>query len=176
MDALRSSSNPSAGYATGEHPLMGYATLAALFNMLFAGFLALARLRRRPLPERVGLADVLLLGVGTYKLSRLLSKDAVTSFWRAPFARFEGPADEGEVNEQPRGTGLRHAIGELVTCPFCLGQWIASFFLYGLVFAPRLTRLVASMYTMLTISDFLQLGYDAAKKRQQTDSGSDGTA
>ena len=40
--------------------------------------------------------------------------------------------------------GLRHSIGELITCPFCLDVWIAAGFTIGLVFAPRLTRLVAA--------------------------------
>ena len=42
---------------------------------------------------------------------------------------------------------------------FCLGQWIAAFLAYGLVFAPALTRFVASIFAMLTLSDFLHQAY-----------------
>jgi hypothetical protein len=35
----------------------------------------------------------------------------------------------------------------------------------ALVYAPRTTRLVASTFTALTISDFLQIGYKAAEDR-----------
>ena len=76
--------------------------------------------RGRRLPERIGASDLLLLGVATYKLSRLISKDSVTSVIRASFAEFQGPAGLNEVNEQPRGSGVQHALGELLTCPFCL--------------------------------------------------------
>jgi hypothetical protein len=145
------------------HPLAGYASIVAVFNLLFAGFLAVLGFRKQPLPERIGWGDILLLGLGTYRLSRLLAKDSVTSFLRAPFTQFEKATGGGEVEESPRGTGLRHAIGELVTCPFCLGQWVAAFFLYGLVLAPRLTRLIASVYAVLTLSDALQLARDRAK-------------
>jgi hypothetical protein len=59
---------------------------------------------------------------------------------------------------------LRHAIGELVTCPFCLDLWIATGFSFGHVFAPRMTRLVAGTFTALTGADFLHLLY--AKSQQ----------
>jgi hypothetical protein len=35
----------------------------------------------------------------------------------------------------------------------------------GLVSAPRTTRMVTGMYTALTVSDFLQIGYKAAEER-----------
>jgi hypothetical protein len=28
-------------------------------------------------------------------------------------------------------------MGELLTCPFCLGQWVATGLIFGLVLAPR---------------------------------------
>ncbi len=42
------------------------------------------------MPERIGPGDILLLGVATHKLGRLLAKDWVTSFLRAPFTTFKG--------------------------------------------------------------------------------------
>jgi hypothetical protein len=59
---------------------------------------------------------------------------------------------------------LRHAIGELITCPFCLDLWIASGFAVGLVFAPRVTRLVAATLAALTGADFVQLAYAKAQQ------------
>ena len=49
-----------------------------------------------------------------------------TSPLRAPFTRYEGTAGPAEVMEEVRSTGgLRHSIGELITCPFCLDVWIS---------------------------------------------------
>lgn len=48
-----------------------------------------ARAAGRPLPERLSAQDVVLAGVATHKLSRLIAKDNVTSFLRAPFTRFQ---------------------------------------------------------------------------------------
>ena len=59
--------------------------------------------------------------------------------------------------------GLRHSIGELITCPFCLDVWIAAGFTIGLVFAPRLTRLIVATLTAVTGADFLHLLYAKAQ-------------
>jgi hypothetical protein len=159
--------NPFTGYAQEHRPLTAYAVLVGIFNAAFAGFLLAVKWSGRDLPERMRLGDLLLLGVATHKLSRLLAKDTVTSFLRAPFTTFEGPAGASEVNEQPRGMSMRLALGELLSCPFCVGQWVAAGFIYGLVFAPRVTRLVASIFAILTLSDFLHYAYEAAQQRAQ---------
>jgi len=91
----------------------------------------------------------------------------VTSPLRAPFTTFEGTSGEAELAESVRGTGMRKAVGELVTCPFCLGQWVATALAYGFVLAPRTTRWTCSVFTALTVADFLQLAYAAAQEAQQ---------
>lgn len=147
------------GYAPHEHrPLGSYAAITGVFGGVFGGLLAVGVARGR-LPERLGAGDLLLAGLATHKLSRLIGKDKVTSFLRAPFARYDGPAGPGEVSESPRGRGMRLAIGELVTCPYCLGQWVAAGMVGGLAVAPRPTRLVAGTYAVLGISDFLQIAF-----------------
>jgi hypothetical protein len=73
-------------------------------------------------------------------VSRRITKDSVTSPFRAPFAEVRGPEGLGEVKQRVRGRGLRRAIGELVTCPFCVGQWVATAFVFGLVFARTNSR------------------------------------
>src|SRR5215217_394604 len=138
-----------AGYADrSEHrPIAGYALLTGTFAAVMGGSLLAARRSGRPLPERLSVSDVVLAGIATHKLSRLIAKDKVTAFVRAPFTRFQEPAGHGEVEEEPRGRGLRYAIGELLVCPYCLAQWVAGGFTVGYVYAPRLTRLLASLWT-----------------------------
>jgi hypothetical protein len=109
--------------------------------------------------------DVILIGTASHKLSRLIAKDKVTSFLRAPFTEYQGRGGPAEVEERARGEGVRRAIGELLICPYCLGLWSAGAFHAGLIFAPRTTRIVASTLTALTLSDFLQIAYKAAEER-----------
>jgi hypothetical protein len=155
------------GYAPPQKrpPLVPYAAAMALFNGLFAGGLVLARKQGRLLPERPGVGDIALLGVASHKLSRLVAKDKVTSPLRAPFTELEGSGGPAELEEQARGGKVRTAIGELLICPYCLDLWAVGGFSLGLVFAPRTTRFVASVFAAQSVSDFTQIAYKAAENK-----------
>lgn len=156
-----------AGYADPQErpPLLSYLGFMSLFATLLGSGLALARRQGRELPETMGAGDLLLVGTASHKLSRVISKDKVTSPLRAPFTELEGKGGPAELEERSRGTGLRKAVGELLICPYCLGLWIVTAFSLGLLFAPRLTRFLASLFSALTISDFFQIAYKAAEEK-----------
>ena len=156
-----------AGYADPQkRPLFGpYLAFMSIFGTLVSAALLLARRQGRELPERVSAADLALVGTASHKLSRLVSKDKVTSPLRAPFTELEGKGGPAELEESSRGTGLQKAIGELLICPYCLGLWVVAAFSIGIVFAPRVTRFVASLFSALTISDFFQIAYKAAEEK-----------
>jgi hypothetical protein len=158
---------PYAGYAAPEKrpPFGTYAALAGIFNAAYAAGLVGAKRSGRELPETVSAGDVVLIGTASHKLSRLITKDKITAFLRAPFTEYQGRGGPAEVEERARGEGIRRAIGELLICPYCIGMWASGGFHIGLLYAPRTTRLVASTFTALTISDFLQIGYKAAEDR-----------
>jgi uncharacterized protein DUF1360 len=109
--------------------------------------------------------DIALLGMATHKLSLVGSQDAITSPLRAPFTELEEKKGPKKVDEKPRGEGIRRSVGELLTCQFCLGVWVASFFTYGFVLLPRVSRLVAAIFAAVTVSDFLHQAYKALMKR-----------
>jgi len=155
------------GYASesDHHPLSGYVVLSGTYHALTAAALYGLHRARRPLPERYGPFDVVLFGTAVHKLSRLIAKDKVTSFVRAPFTRYEGPGGPGEVEEEPRGEGLRYAIGELLVCPYCLGMWVATALALVTAAFPRTGRTLAFVLCTLGISDALQIAYSAAEKR-----------
>jgi Protein of unknown function (DUF1360) len=70
-----------------RQPLRAHAALTLVFNGAVLGYAVAHRRAGRSLPERVPVGDLALLSVGTYKLSRLIAKDRITSFFRAPFTR-----------------------------------------------------------------------------------------
>jgi hypothetical protein len=155
------------GYSPREaQPLGGHAALVAGFGGLVTA-IALAQWRsRRPLPERVPAGDLALMSVATYKLSRLIAKDRITGFFRAPFTRYKGPSERpSEVSEEPRGTGLRRAIGELLVCPYCLSQWVATGLVGLYLHQPRLARTVSGLFAIVAGSDVLQQAWVAVDKR-----------
>lgn len=154
------------GYAPAPKrpPFGSYAVMSAIFNTSFAGAL-IAASRSGRLPERVEAGDVVLVGVATHKMARLITKQKVTAFLRAPFTELQAQGGPGEVEERARGRGLRRAVGELLVCPYCLDLWTSAALHVGVVYAPRVTRTVASTFTALTVADFLHVAYKAAEQR-----------
>ncbi len=154
------------GYSEDEQPLAGRVTLVAAFGASLLAAAVAGRVSGRQAPERLSTADVVMVGIATHKLSRLLTKAKATSFLRAPFTELQEPRGRGEVEEKPRGgSGLPGALGELLVCPYCMDQWVAAGLTSGLVLAPRATRLVAATYSAQTLADFLQLAYKATEER-----------
>jgi len=134
-----------------ERPLPQYATLAGVYGAALAGFLVLARNR---LPQRIGFGDIARVGLASYKLGRLIAKDEVTAFVRAPVTESD---ESGE--EEPKGEGVQRMLGELVTCPYCIGVWVAAGLTYGLVLWPRQTRVVTTIFGAQAVADFLNAGF-----------------
>lgn len=149
---------PFEGHADQYRPFGGYGALVGAFNVSLAALVVAAE-RRDRLPQRYPLGDLALLSAGTFKLSRLIAKDRVTSVLRAPFTRFQRDAGHGEVEEEARGRGLRRALGELLVCDYCVEQWVAGAYIAGYALAPRPTRAVAAMFTIYAGADVLQVGY-----------------
>lgn len=156
-DGKGASSEPP---GSDPRPLGGYAKLLALYSS--ASVALVLALRRRKVPKFSPM-DLILYALATEHLSRVMTKDSITSVIRAPFTTYEGPAGEGEVNEKVVGHGTRHAAGEMLTCPFCAAQWIATALFAGSVGAPRLTRAVVTISATARLSDYLQFVYAAAK-------------
>jgi hypothetical protein len=147
-------------YSDGaDRPLGTYSAILAVYGLAVGTGVVIARLAGRR-PPNPGLWDVALMTVTTHKLARTLAKNPVTSPLRAPFTRYEGVSGPSELTEEVRGTGVRHAVGELLSCPFCLAQWIGSGYAAGMTFAPRATRLAGATITAVAGADWLQLIYD----------------
>ena len=138
-------------------PYASYAVLVGTYSagLMLAG--GLARLLRRD-PYTNTALDLAVLGAATFKTSRTISRDKVTSFVREPFV--EEDAYDGE-NEHPAGVGMRRAIGELVTCTRCIGTWSAAGLTATQVLAPRFGRLLTWSLAASAMNDFLQAGFTA---------------
>ena len=129
------------------------------YGLVVGTLIAVARRAGTDVPDGLPARDIALSAVATHKLSRLLARDPVTSPLRAPFTTYRGTAGPAELAEDVRGDGMRKTVGELVTCPFCIGMWVATGFTAGMVFLPRTTRLVTGTLTALSGADLLQYGH-----------------
>jgi hypothetical protein len=134
-------------------PYEAYAAIVAAF---LGGLGAMSAAERSGRPLRA--LDLAVLCAATFKASRTLSRERITSFLRQPFV--EGDAYLGDY-ERPAGSGLQRAIGELVTCTRCVGTWTAAGLASTQVAAPRFGRLLTWSLAASAANDFLQAAFSA---------------
>lgn len=136
--------------ATPTEPV-DYAALSAGYGALAAAVLLAARDQG---DEPIRPAEFLPLGVATFALAKIISKEKVDSWIREPFLE-ELPSGE----RRPKGTRLRYAVGELLSCSRCVGAW-SSLALVGLrLTRPREARVMAAVLGASAVNDFLQTGF-----------------
>ena len=139
---------------TPTHPL-DYAAINATWLALLAGVLATSR------SDAPSGAELPVLGLATFSLSKALAKEKVGTWARAPVV--------DESDGRPKGSRLQFAVGELVTCTRCLGTW-SSLGLVGLrVIRPREGRIVASVLATAGINDWLQTMFSAATAKANSE-------
>jgi hypothetical protein len=145
------------GATTKAPPYGSYAAIMTAFTGGLAAAGAVARLLGRDPRENTSL-DLVVLGFASFKASRTIARDEVTSFLREPFV--EGEAHEGA--EEPVDTGdMRQAIGELVTCSRCIGTWVAAGLAGTQIVAPRFGRILTWTLAAAGVNDWLQAGFVA---------------
>ena len=147
---------PAGGRAASDGPT--YGPLLAMYIGMSALLLIGVR-RFGPSPPRPTIGDVALIGLGTFKLSRLITKEKVLHPARAPFVEGVEPGVGSEINCEPAGTGVRRAIGELVTCPFCMSVWISTILVASFALVPRAVRLITSALAAIVVADASQYLY-----------------
>jgi len=151
--------------AMGVEPQPPYGAYAAIMGV-FAGGLGVAGLLSRALrrdPQCQTALDLAVLSAATFKASRTLARDEVTSFLRTPFV--EGEAHTGEDEEPVQTGGFQQAIGELVTCPRCVGTWAAAGLAVTQVLAPRFGRMLTWSLASAGANDFLHAGFAALTQK-----------
>jgi hypothetical protein len=141
-----------------QPPYRAYATIAATFMAGLGAVSGVAASRKRP-HQKMAAIDLALLGLATFKASRTLARDKVTSFVREPFV--EGEAYDGEDEMPTHETEMKQAIGELVTCTRCIGTWIGAGLASLQILAPRTGRLLTTVLAAGAVNDFLLAGFGA---------------
>lgn len=130
-----------------------YVTLSGIFLIIFAIF----NLHKNRKGKEFNLRpfDLLLLGLSSYRMGRLIAYDKVMETYRSPFSQtVPDPTGAGDSVE-PKGPGWRRAIGELICCPICSGTWVAAALVYGLSLAPRLTRTFMAIMSSIGLGELL---------------------
>jgi len=101
------------------------------------------------------LLDVVLIGVATFRLGRMIAFDRIMDPLRAPFSKVvDDNSGEGKT-VVPRGNGFRQAFGQLIVCPTCVGTWVAAALVALMLVYPTGTRIFLYATAAVGIAEIL---------------------
>lgn len=125
----------------------------SLFLALLATFAS--RLVRRHDTVSLKPFDLLTLGLTAFRLGRIIAFEGVAGPLREPFT--ETRADDSGAGQTvtARGEGVRHVIGELMSCPICAGTWVSAGLVYGSQVLPVPTRLLVAIMSTTGVAELL---------------------
>jgi hypothetical protein len=132
-----------------------YAALSAGYGALLGALVLGAREQADPVVRQ----EIPALGLATFALSKLIAKEKVETWMREPFV------EETPQGRRPKGTGMRYAIGELLSCTRCVGAWSSLGLVALRVARPREARVVTAVLATSALNDFLQTGFTWACAR-----------
>ena len=124
--------------------------LKLTFVGTFLGATVLASGRRPVLPSP---AELVMLGLASHRIGRMVSFERVGEPFRAPFTATvpdESGADETVV---ARGRGVRWVLGELVSCPTCVATWASLGLAIGQRFLPAPTRVLVGVLAAAGVAE-----------------------
>jgi hypothetical protein len=128
-----------------------YAALSAGYGALTGALLVAARTRKAP-PIRA--VELPALGLATFALAKLVAKEKVDAWVREPFLD-----ERADGARHPKGRRLRYAVGELLSCTRCVGQWSALGLVGMRLLRPREAQVVVPVLALAGANDWLQTGF-----------------
>jgi hypothetical protein len=169
---LKDSSRPGTGARSAEQSLLDgdpgalttpadYALLATVFLTGLASVATLARRRNAEGAPGIPPRDLPVLALATFALADTVVKEKVSAWLRRPFVVEDG--DHHPLT--PKGTGMQHAVGELLTCTRCAGTW-GALVLVGLrTVSPAAGRTTTNVLALAGANDLLQSAFRLLNER-----------
>src|SRR3954453_18776639 len=147
-----STSSDGAGHDAPRVRPRDYAALSAGWGAALGTVLLVARDKGE---EPVRPAEIVPLGVATFALAKLVAKEKVDKWVREPFVE-----EQPDGQRTPKGSGLRYAVGDLLTCTRCVGTWSALGLVALRVTRPREARVVNAVLGASAVNDWAQAGFN----------------
>lgn len=100
-----------------------------------------------------------LFGLASFRLTRLIVMDKITSFIRKPFhEEVEIPDDDGNISTyiKIKGSGLRAWLGELLSCYWCTGVWSSIILYFSWIFFPYITEPIIIILSIAGIAGIIE--------------------
>jgi hypothetical protein len=138
---------------TDDRPVepVDYFKLNAAYGTLLLAMVVGTRDRTRSDP--ITTREMVPIAAATFALAKVVAREKIGSWVREPFVEVAG----GE--RQPRGAGVRRAVGELLTCTRCVGAW-SALTVVGLRMAdPAAGRTVTNVLAASAANDWMQSSF-----------------
>ena len=128
-----------------------------VFVTLYVGVMAAIYFLGR-LPTSIRPFDFALLGLAAARLTDIISTDQIMEWLRRPFVKMETTEIAGrEVETRTgRGRGLKKVIGDLLSCPWCVGVWVAASLTYAYYLMPSVIWVFILIMAIAEIGSLLQ--------------------
>ncbi len=134
----------------GETRPVDYAALNAVWMTLTAALVA--GTRRRASRDPISNRELIPLAAATFTVSKAVARERIGSWVREPFV-------EEDAGQRPKGSRIRRAVGELVTCTRCVGTWSALGVVGLRVLNPEAGRTVSMILASSAANDWMQAGF-----------------
>jgi hypothetical protein len=107
--------------------------------------------------DRRGLAadpiDIGLTGLAAHRIGRMIAFEKVAEPLREPFTATVPDGSGADDTVVARGRGLQWALGELLSCPICVGTWAALGLSIGRLILPGPTRFVIRVLAIAGLAE-----------------------
>ncbi|SFA78337.1 MULTISPECIES: DUF1360 domain-containing protein [unclassified Bacillus (in: firmicutes)] len=102
---------------------------------------------------------IIIIGFATFRLTRLIVFDKIMDNVRAPF--FDEIIEENDLGEKeiyliPKKSGIRHWIGQLLSCYWCVGIWVSTFLVFMYLIFPTLGGLLIIIMAVAGIGSIIE--------------------
>jgi hypothetical protein len=125
----------------------------ALFNVTYAGLVALFAARARSSDDTPSLAELPVLALATFALSKAVAREKIGSWVREPL-------EDEHLSRAADPVKRAGAVArDLVTCTRCIGAWAALGLVALRVTSPAAGRSVAAVLAVSGANDFAQAAF-----------------
>lgn len=131
---------------------MGKAPIFSYFHQVYEP--ALRKMNGVKAVWGFSLEELIIIGLASFRLTRLIVYDKITEFIRSPF--LDEITEDGEVYVMPKEKGIRKWIGELISCYWCTGVWASTGLLAAYVFIPKIGVALILIFAVAAIGSIIE--------------------
>jgi len=140
---------------------LDYALLEGAFLICFSSVVMLARRREGRDALAIAPGELSVMAMAVFALADVLAKEKVSTWIREPFV-VESIDHRPGV---PQGSGVRYAVGEMLTCTRCVGTWSALGLVGLRTVSPTAGRAANVVLALTGANDILQSGFRLLAER-----------